>query len=638
MVLNGPIAMLSGYQFYCEVFENGACAASSHVSLLRSEFTSWNGTAWNNGLPASTSSAVINGDYDTSINGSFSACSLIVNTTNKLTVGDNSYIEIANDIVNNGEIVVKDQGSVVQINDTATYNDSGSTATNPTIVEKLTAPLNNWYEYTYWSSPVENAAIGTALSQANAGRRFWFEAANYVDTYYEDNNDNTQTYGPAVDGVDDNNDIWQLAGATDIMTPGIGYIASHSTSAMGTPGDEYLYDFRGALNTGDVTVAVERNDTELLDFNWNLIGNPYASAISVDDFFDDNVFGTATNGRIESEIYLWTHSTPPSAVTNGNETYNFNLLDYATINASGAIAGGDLNNDGTIDALDIPERFIPSCQSFFVKYSQSPASTTGNVVFKNSMRSTGNNSQFFRKSNNNNPNRLWLNLSSDFGVFNQSLIAYVDGASTGLDANRYDTKKIGLYKSSIGFYSIVEDDNVTEKLCIQGKNPSDLSIDEVVKLGFKNGITVPTIYTITIDKIEGEFLTNNTVYLKDNYLNTYTNLSTSDYSFTSEVGEFTDRFEIVFKVESLSTTDFEIIEGELTMVELQDGSIEFNTNSNTKLSSVTIYNTLGQRIYSNESLNNTLHNVTLNNLSSAMYVAEITLENDMKIVKKGIKK
>lgn len=636
LTFNGPVAMISGFQFYCEVTENGTCITSSNASLLKSEFTTWNGTSWDNGTPLITSAAVLNANYDTSINGSFSACSLSINPTSVLTVGDNSYIEISNDISNNGELLVTDKGSVVQINDSATYDDSGSSSGNPTIVQKLTAPINNWYEYTYWSSPVANATIGSALSQSSASRRFWFEAANYVDTYYENANDNTQTYGPAVDGVDDNNDIWQLAGSSSVMTPGIGYIASHSIGAMTTGTEEYLYDFRGALNTGDITVAVERNDTELLDYNWNLIGNPYASAIDVNVFFNENVFGIATDGKIESEIYLWTHTTAPNPATNGNEQYNFNLLDYATINASGGLAGGDLNNDGIVDALDIPENYIPSCQSFFVKYTQNGGVTSGDVIFKNNMRVTGNNSQFFKNSNTNISNKFWLNLSSDFNVYNQTLVAYIDQATTGLDSGAYDSKKIGLYKSSIGFYSIIETNNDIEKLSIQGKNTSNLTIDEVVKLGFKNGITVPTIFTITIDKLQGEFLTTNTIYLKDNYLNNYTNLSEGDYSFTSETGEFTDRFEVVFKI-SNETSDLDN-DTDLTMIELNNGSILFNTNSIETIKALTIYNTLGQRIYMNTTINTTSHLVNFNNLSSAMYIAEITLENGTKVIKKGIKK
>ena len=45
-----------------------------------------------------------------------------------------------------------------------------------------------------------------------------------------------------------------------------------------------------------------------------------------------------------------------------------------------------------------------------------------------------------------------------------------------------------------------------------------------------------------------------------------------------------------------------------------------------------------RRIYMNTTINTTSHLVNFNNLSSAMYIAEITLENGTKVIKKGIKK
>ncbi|MCB0434133.1 MAG: hypothetical protein KDD18_14490, partial [Mangrovimonas sp.] len=79
-----------------------------------------------------------------------------------------------------------------------------------------------------------------------------------------------------------------------------------------------------------------------------------------------------------------------------------------------------------------------------------------------------------------------------------------------------------------------------------------LNLDEVIPLGFSTTINVPTTYTLSIAQLEGDFLTTNTIYLKDNLLNLYHNLSASDYSFTSEAGEFNARFEIVFQDNSLS--------------------------------------------------------------------------------------
>jgi hypothetical protein len=630
--LSGAVSAYSGYQFYCLVTESGSCSTVSNAAQLRSDSTIWNGTTWSNGVPTNTILAILDANYDTSIDGNIVACSLVVNSSNNLTVGDLSFIQITNDIVNNGTVSVTDKGSVVQINNSAQYVENGTTT-----VSKFTAPINDWYEYTYWSSPVESETFGGALSQSNGNRRFSFIAANFVDSFYENDNDNTQTFGPAVDGVDDDNNVWFLQSTGDTMIPGAGYIASHSTGAMVSGQSEYLYSFNGPLNNGVINAAIARNDSELNDNNWNLIGNPYASAIDINAFFNENLESISANGKLEGEIYFWSHSTPPSATTNGNEIYNFNVSDYAIVNGSGGVAGGDLNNDGVVDALDIPNSYIPSCQSFFIRYSDNPASTTGSAVFNNSMRVTGNNDQFFRTSSSTVPNKLWLNLSSDFGVYNQILVSYVEGASSEYDGSFYDSKKINLYKSSIGLYSTPTGD-ATQKYQIQGKHTTDLSLDEVIPLGFKNGINAPTIFTFTLDKFEGDFLNANAVYLKDKALGTYTDLKQTNYTFTSNIGEFTNRFEIVFRTESLSTTDFNTNESSFVMYENSNESFVFKTNTNTKIKAISIYNTIGQLVFSKSNIDATIFEMDSFKLSKAMYIAKIELDNDTLIVKKAIKK
>ena len=66
-------------------------------------------------------------------------------------------------------------------------NKSGSIT-----VEKKTAPMSVWYEYTYWSSPVENETVGNALSDADPSRRFIFNGSNFLDAKKETNNDNSE--------------------------------------------------------------------------------------------------------------------------------------------------------------------------------------------------------------------------------------------------------------------------------------------------------------------------------------------------------------------------------------------------------------------------------------------------------------
>ena len=609
LTLTGTISSYSGYQFYCEVIEDASCSMASNAAQLKAISTTWDGTSWDNGTPSITIAAVINGDYSTSINGSFSACGLVVNASKRLTVDDSTYVEIENDVTVSGEIYVQTKGALVQNNDSSSFTLTGGTA----LVNKTTTPLNSVYEYTYWSSPAANVMVQDGLAFANPSRRFWFDAANFLDILFEINN--TNTYIAGHDGQDDNGDDWVLiTNGTQVMSPGLGYVSTHTPVGFSV-GAQYTYTFEGQLNNGIINAPIAYNGANG-DEDWNLIGNPYPCAIDADAFL------TANASIIGGVAYLWSQNTPASATSSGNQVLNFSESDYAMItNGSGNTAGGD---------MIIPDSYIPSGQSFFVQ-----GLANGNAVFNNSFRMADatSNSQFFRT--NNSTNRLWVNLTSDNGVFNQILVAYVNGATDSRDSMSYDAMRSIYNDNASMIYTTIE--NETDKFAIQGKSPETLTLDEVVPLGFQTVITVPTLYSLSIAQMEGTFLAENTIYLKDNLLNTYHNLSDTAYTFTSEVGDFQDRFEIVFQTNNLSVNDFEINDDSISIIELQNNDVKFNVRNDLTIKSVKIYDALGRTLYTFKGSKN-VEIFNLSNLSSAAYIAQVELSNGIIVSKKAIKK
>ncbi|RED48778.1 T9SS type A sorting domain-containing protein [Seonamhaeicola aphaedonensis] len=605
------------------------------VSPLCSTTTTWDGSSWDNGNPNINKAVVLNGDYSTSADGgSFSACSLTINSST-LSIDDNDYIEVQNHLDTNGDIIVRPQGAFVQIEDSATVNASGNIT-----VEKRTAPANNWYEYTYWSSPVNGATIANGLADAQSGRIFSFNAQNYLDATMEVNNDNTAA--PGQDDVDDDNNAWQSVSSATVMLSGCGYASTHNRvifeSSPGSP-KQFIYTFEGPFNNGIINVPLYRNDSETNDKNWNFIGNPYPSAIDADAFF-------TANPDTDGIIYLWSQNTPPSATANGNEVLNFSDSDYAIINSTGESAGGD--------GLT-PSRFIPSGQGFFVNYSDAatPISTTGNisegsVTFNNSMRVRGlsNNSQFFKTANskpkttsnsesNNVDNKLWIDLTSNNGAFNQILIGYVEGATNKFDGSRFDAAKTNSLERFVSLYSTIKGSD--KKLTIQGKNPSDLTLNEKISLGFSTTIHVPTQYKLSINKLQGDFLSNNTIYLKDKVLNKHHDLSTSDYSFTSDIGEFNNRFEIVFKTNNGFENSEKQMKDGVKIFESNNGNVTFSSINDLNIKSVKIFDFLSTPLYD---LKGTFNSKTfeLSKLQNAVYIAKIEFSNGATITKKFIKK
>ncbi|WP_282134719.1 T9SS type A sorting domain-containing protein [Seonamhaeicola maritimus] len=594
------------------------------VSPYCSSTVTWNGTSWNPSSPTINTNVLLNGDYNTSTNGSFSACSLTINS-GTLIIDNNDFVEVQKSLVANGNIIIRPQGAFVQIEDSATVTASGNIT-----VEKTTAPANNWYEYTYWSSPVNGATIANGLSDAQSGRIFSFNAQNYLDATMEVNNDNTTSSGQ--DDVDDDNNAWQSVSAVTVMMPGYGYASTHDRIIFeSSPGNQFTYTFEGAFNNGIINVPMYRNDSETNDKNWNFIGNPYPSAINADAFF-------ITNPDTDGIIYLWSQNTPPSSSTNGNAVLNFSDSDYARINSTGEVAGGD----GIT-----PSRFIPSGQGFFVTYSDAatPITTSGNIsegsiTFNNAMRvrGTSNNSQFFKTSNSkiktasNFENKLWIDLTSNNGVFNQVLIGYVEGATNKFDGPRFDAAKTTSLERYASLYSTIKGSD--KKLVIQGKNPYDLTLNEKIGLGFSTTIHIPTQFKLSIKKLQGEFLSNNTIYLKDKLLNKHHDLSSSDYSFTSEIGEFNNRFEITFKANASYNNSVAQKAG-VKIFELNNGNINFSSINDLSIKSVQVFDFLSSPLYNLKgSFDSKAFN--LSKLKKAVYIAKIEFSNGTIVTKKFI--
>ena len=95
------------------------------------------------------------------------------------------------------------------------------------------------------------------------------------------------------------------------------------------------------MNNGNITVSLDYSN---VGNNYNLLGNPYPSAI------DAEVFVRLNNSVLEGTLYFWTHNS----VDTGQNTTN----DYVFWNLSGG-------NVGSCGDCVTPDGKIASGQGFF---------------------------------------------------------------------------------------------------------------------------------------------------------------------------------------------------------------------------------------------------------------------------------
>ncbi|OIV43064.1 T9SS sorting signal type C domain-containing protein [Flavobacterium johnsoniae] len=497
-----------------------------------------------------------------------SVCSCTIQDGAKLTVPKDKTLTVDDALIfeGTGKILISNGGSLLQNNTTSSAFQGGTAS-----FEMQRSTSTRRYDYTYWSSPL-TLASGFTLKKMSPN--------TLADKY--------TSYDPNASWVIRNADL-------SVMIPGEGYsVRGPQNFDITTPATQTA-SFIGVPNNGDVVKTTVQN-------KFNLLGNPYPSAIDGYKLINDTKIGT---------VYLWTHNTPPANDGTSNK-YKYSSSDYASFNLSGGIKTGGNTS--------LPTRYIAAGQGFFA------APTTTSITYTNSMRVGGSNSTFYKteKTNDLERNRIWLNLSNAEGAFKQTLVGYIEGATNSWDLN-FDA--VGFNGNSyVDFYSI----NENTILSIQGRAlPFEKS--DVVPLGYK--VTVAGDFTISIDQVDG-FFGDQEVYLEDKKTGIISNLKTGNYTFKTEIGTFKDRFTLRYTNKTLGTDDFENVDGGL-LVSVKDKVIKV-TSVKENIKEVNLFDISGRLIYQKVKVGTT--ELSISNLQSSdqILLVKVILENDYTTTKKVI--
>jgi len=160
----------------------------------------------------------------------------------------------------------------------------------------------------------------------------------------------------------------------------------------------------------------------------NLVGNPFTSTIAANLAADENSFLNINNAILKDEnsaIYLWEEDSD----------YQGSRDDYTTISNSAGAA------------------YIAPGQAFMIIKKDEG---TTSLPFNTNMRKHGS-ANFYKNTTQDDISRFYLSVENDEGLYNEILIAFIEGMSQGLDIS-YDAGKLK-GNPDIALYTKLVEDN-----------------------------------------------------------------------------------------------------------------------------------------------------------------------------------
>ncbi len=384
-------------------------------------------------------------------------------------------------------------------------------------------------DYHYISTPVNNQYISTEFVDAGSN-----PLPATVDFYKFDEPANLWR------NIKDGSGNLNLSFETQFVV-GRGYAYANSDAI-------YIKEFKGQLNYNDISVSLDKQGSQANN-GWNLVGNPFPANLAV------NAPADATHNFLSDNA---------SALDDNHEAiYLYDGSDYLTVNQVSA------------------ETFISPAQGFFVK----AAADMAQLVFNSNQQKHGA-STFYK--NGSYISRFKINITGPQSETNTTMIAFIEGASKGLDPG-YDARKLkGNYYISL--YSILVDDD--------GGDYAIQSLPVISNQQVKLGLDATEAGLYEFNNFQMEDMGNTSIFLEDKVENVFVNLNQNpSYSFTTMAGSFDDRFVLHFG-NFITEIDDENSEERNRLNILTDGEVIYVQNISKEIQSGTfeIYNLAGQLI------------------------------------------
>jgi len=454
--------------------------------------------------------------------------------------------------------------SVVTINYLTIASGATLKATN-TFTANVTynRTLTNGSQWYYMSSPVVGETYNDAWATANSV--ISGQNNNKGLSWY----DNT-SYDTDTGTGDTETGYWRYLQSDDSnngsfnVGQGYGVITSSSTtvSFIGT-----------GINTSSQTRAITTDVS-----NFNMVGNPFTSFLNLGDFFVDN---PKTTVLAETEVYFWNGSSYDTKTSGLHSTYE--------------IAPG---------------------QGFFIEAAVD-TNLTFDISDTNHLADTAEGADTFQKSS-----RPEIHLFlSDGATSRYSNIYYIDGTTTGYDSG-YDGKLFGGVTQSFALYSHL----------VSGSEGKHFQLQSLPKDNYENmvipiGINADAGKEITFSTEVLNLPTGLKVYLEDRETNTFTRLDELGNKYTIILNETSNgigRFYLHTTESTLSSNTNSVFKN-IRIYKTDHTTLRIIGLSPGK-TTVKLFNMLGKQLLNSSFTTNDVHDISLPQLSTGIYLIQLESE------------
>ncbi|RLD48002.1 MAG: hypothetical protein DRI94_13160, partial [Bacteroidetes bacterium] len=467
------------------------------VSIVWEDGDNWSGGSVPSGLDDITITTASPNEPTVSSAAECNALALANGRT--LTVSAGNSLTLNGDFSFNGTLILK---SPAGEGPSASFIDNGTiTGTTGTMRAERFLSANKFH---YVSSPIQAGgnAGSDLFTQVNSSGNFNPNFYYYDETVDLDGNPATAPAG----SFDSNNLVpgWTYAypdqTTNDPMEVKTGYAFWSDENTNVT--------FIGDPNTGDINInGLPYTDNDpvagsLPNFydGWNLIANPYPSAIDWD-------LAKAERTNLDDGIYVWDGA------------------QYASY--AGGVQGGSTNLTNEIAPM----------QAFFVHATANP----GSITLKNTHRVHSSENYLKAPVDENNesiPYFIRLKMQAN-GYSDYTVVYFKSNATSGFDGNSDAYKLFSNLSDVPHIYSITETDEVPLSINSMHHNSmQNVTVPLIVKIGKAGN------YSISLDAFNFE---NHYVYFIDNYKDVQIELNNEtleNYNFSCDAGELSDRFEL----------------------------------------------------------------------------------------------